>query len=272
MLAYTESDVATVGARPTGDNGMNLITRVYEWNGAIFVQPNVGWYHSTNPDPRVVLTGVDVDRNTMSHYAMTFRSTFTGNAYLRILGYQSHYLNGATLATAAAGQTTISGGVAFDDDAELFLLGYGLNDGAGNFSHVDRYAYPYQPAPVHAGLGCSPGQLSWTGSQLIGDEGCEIRLANLAPGALATVLVGTAPYSALLTGLPPVHPGCWLLVPNTGAGSLATMPIGFGPSVSYQLDLPEWLPAMTLYFQGVHFNAANTEVFTTDRLEVSLVK
>ena len=86
------------------------------------------------------------------------------------------------------------------------------------------------------------------------------------------MIVGLAPFSQLITGVPAVHPGCWLNVPNTGPLHLATLPVRFGPSTLWQIDLPEFLDPMTLWFQGVHFDAAGTEVFTTDRLGVPIVK
>lgn len=274
LLAFTCANPAVVGARPAAENGMRIITQRFDWDGAAFAEQYASDQHFVHGDARAVLTGVDLDTNTMSHYAMLFRSSVTDHVYLHALGYRGHLVTATTVFSADPGDTTTSGGVAFDDDGDRFLVAYGLDDNSlgTHFTNVDVYVHPAQNPPLLTGLSCSTAQLSWEGSTLIGDEDCKIRLDNLAPGALATIIVGTQPYQALLTGVPLVHPGCWLLVPNTGAGSLATMPIAFGPSVSYDIDLPEWLPPMSFYFQGVHFNAGNTEVFTTERLSVTVVK
>ncbi len=45
-----------------------------------------------------------------------------------------------------------------------------------------------------------------------------------------------------------------------------------GPSASWVLRLPTWLDTGTLYFQGVHFDATNSQIFTTQRLNVPIVK
>ncbi|MCA8950737.1 MAG: hypothetical protein KDE27_14640 [Planctomycetes bacterium] len=272
IVAYPRSRVSVVGSNPSGDNGMEIVTRRHDWDGTTWTQPYGSYRHAVNPDPRVVLTGIDMDTTTNSHYVLSYRSTATENVYVRTIGYRGYLTRLETLFTAGAGDQTISGAVAYDVTNERFLVAYGANRPLTNYTNVDGFVHPSALPPVHGGLGCSAGQLDWVGSQLIGDDDCQIVLDNIPAGALATVIVGTQPLNQLLVGVPIVHAGCWLLVPNTGVGSLATMPVGFGPSVSYRIDLPEWLGPFDLHFQGVHFDAGNTEVFTTDRLTVPLVK
>ncbi|MCA8952587.1 MAG: hypothetical protein KDE27_23950 [Planctomycetes bacterium] len=275
LLAYTRAMTSVVGPRPTEPFGTSLLAERRNWNGFAFIRSQPLGFVESAGTPRIELGGVDIDHGTMSHYALVYRSTATENVYIAALGYRGHLLRSETVHAAGAGETTVVGGIAFDDDGGTFVVPYGSNvAGVGmSFMRFDRYAHPSQAGPVNSGLGCSSAQISWSGTVLIGDENCSIDLTNLDPGALATVIVGTQPYQTLLTGVPLVHPGCWLLVPNTGPGSLVTMPVAFGPSVSYRLALPEFLPnGFTLYCQGVHFDGGFNEVFTTDRLEVTLVK
>ncbi|MCR9243524.1 MAG: hypothetical protein NXI31_00725 [bacterium] len=204
---------------------------------------------------------------------MTYRSNVTERVYVRSLGYRAHRTRQETVYAPSPGEVTLSGAVAFDADANRFLLAYGVNGSfPGGLTQVDVFEHPAQIPPVLGGLGCSSATIAWGGSTLIGDDDCGVELSGLPAGALTTVMVATQPFASLLTGTPMVHPGCWLLVPNTGANSIGTLPIAFGPNVRYQVDLPEWLGPMTLHFQGVHFDAAATEVFTTQRLSVSFVK
>ncbi|MCA8952078.1 MAG: hypothetical protein KDE27_21390 [Planctomycetes bacterium] len=273
LVVYPQADSAVVGTKPSEVGGMEIVTRRMNWNGSSFYQPYGHWKVAINADPRAILTGVGFDSTTNSHYVVSYRSTTTDNVYLNVYGYRGYAIGGATTVFPAGGSdTTVSGAVAYDDAAERFLVAYGVNSGSGGETRVDAYVHPSAPAPTLSGLGCSAAQLSWEGSQLIGDADCAVRLDGLPNGALSTILVGTQPFSSLLTGLPIVHPGCWLLVPNTGVGSIGTLPIAFGPSISYDIDLPEWLTPFTLYFQGVHFDAAGNEVFTTQRLAVPLVR
>ncbi|HEX5051818.1 MAG TPA: hypothetical protein VFZ65_08610 [Planctomycetota bacterium] len=48
--------------------------------------------------------------------------------------------------------------------------------------------------------------------------------------------------------------------------------VALGPSASWALSLPGWLDPGTPYFQGVHFDATNSLICTTQRLNVPLVK
>ncbi len=272
FLAWAESSVAVAGSKPSHARGMNLRTSRQLWNGSTWTQPHASYRHVPNNDPRAVLTGFDLDTRTGSHAVMAYRSTVTNNVYVRSIGYRGHLLRQETVYNPPGLTTSISGAVAYDDDNDYFLVGYAANENSGSaYTYVDRFAHPTEPMPVTAGLGCSTASLSWDGSMLIGDEGSRLVLSGLPNGALSTILVGTQQFSALLN-VAPVHPGCWLLVPNTGPAAIGTLPFGFGPEISYQVDLPEWLDPTTLHFQGVHFDAGATEVFTTQRLSVTFVK
>ncbi|MCR9246862.1 MAG: hypothetical protein NXI31_17655 [bacterium] len=269
VLAFTRADPADVGPRPTSRNGDRILAHSMSWGGGSWSSLHTA-VHDVQQDPRLELNGLGFDRATRSHAVMAFRSTATENIYLRVLGYRMQQVT-AEVVHLSGGNPTSAGVVAYDASADDYLVAYGV-DTAFYPANVDRYQHVAAPLPTTGGLGCSAASFSWIGSQLIGDEDCRVRLDGLSNGALGTVLVGLTPINQLITGVPVVQPGCWLNVPNTGAGALGTMPFGFGPTLLYDFDLPEWLPPLTLYFQGVHFDAANTTVVTTERFAVPVVK
>ncbi|MCR9247469.1 MAG: hypothetical protein NXI31_20755 [bacterium] len=271
FLANTRSDPAVTGPRPTGKNGQQIWTHRLNWNGSTFSRPTA-WRHNGYQDARLELTGFAKDRNDDSHAVFAFRSSATDNVYMRLIGYRAVFLDSETVFVAGANEATTSGAVVFDPNEDRYLIGYCRNSGVNNRTYVDRYHYVSGPHITNSGPGCGSGNLSWVGSQVIGDENCRLQLSNLPVGALGTIVIGTQSVNTVIVGVPPIQPGCWQLVPFSGAGHLVTMPIGFGPGFSFDIDLPEWLGPMTLYCQGVHFNAANTEAYTTDRLTVPLLK
>ncbi|MCA8952092.1 MAG: hypothetical protein KDE27_21460, partial [Planctomycetes bacterium] len=270
VLAFMRARPADVGPRPANVNGHAIGTMALHWDGANFLTRGSA-SHDPQQNARLVLAGIDVDRATGSHSVLSFRSIVTKNVYLRVLGYHTYQVRAETVYVSPGNETTAAGAVAYDRPTGEFLIAYARNGALGS-SAIDRYEHVTAPAPSAGGAGCSAAAFSWSGSQLIGDENCRIRLDGLPGGALATVLIGLAPINQLIVGVPQVQPGCFLNVPNMGPSALGTLPFAFGPTVSYDIDLPEQLPPMTLYFQGVHFDAGNVSVLTTQRFAVPLVK
>lgn len=272
VLVYVRSSVADAGAKPAGSVGHTVVSRRVDWNGASFSQPYPGMQLESAPDARLVLTGIDRDRTTGSHYALTYRSTVTENVYLEVLGYRGHALGETLVFDALGNDASLGGAVTYDEDNERFLLGYSYNIPGLGLEHVAPYIHPSAPAPVSSGIGCGTGQLSWLGSQWIGDGSVSVRMTNAPAGAIATVLFATSTASLQLFGLPPVVDGCWLLVPTAGPDYLGFVDPQFGPNATWTFPLPESLSSFTLRLQGVHFDATNTQVLTTARLSVPLVK
>lgn len=272
VVVFTRSSVLDAGPKPLGANGHSILSVRLDWNGSYFERNFPYDLVQTNTDPRLVLSGFDTDRNSLDFYALTFRSTATEAVYLRVLGYGAQLVQSETVFTPTGSEYSGGGAVAFDEDANQFVIAFERTTPLGSSNaRLVRYAYTGAVAPSLAGIGCGTGQLSWEGSQLIGGEHSGIGIANVPAGAIVTVAMATQPLATPLIGVPGVHSGCWLLVPNTGAGHLGFFPLQFGPTGYWSLPLPEWLPAMTLHFQGFHFDAGNTEVFTTQRLEVPIV-
>ena len=272
VLTYVRSSVADVGAKPSGNVGHTLVGRRVDWNGASFSPPYGGTLLEVAPDARIVQTGIDLDRTTGSHYALTYRSTVTENVYLDVLGYRGYSLGETLVFDAVGNDASLGGAVAYDEDNERFLLGYSYNIPGLGLEQIVPYVHPGAPAPSTSGSGCGSGQLSWLGSQLIGDGSVSVRMTKAPAGAITTVLFATTTASLQLFGLPPVVDGCWLLVPTGGPDYLGFVDPQLGPNATWTFPLPESLSPFTLRLQGVHFNATNTQVLTTARLSVPLVR
>src|SRR5690606_16160989 len=147
---------------------------------------------------------------------VTYRSSSSQRVHLTSLGYRGHPVANEMVIIPPAGETTISGAVAYDDDNDQFLIGYGRNLPAVAYAQIDRYRHPSSAPITRSGVGCGTGQLSWVGSQLIGDAGVGLRLDSVPAGSLMTVLIGVSTANLQVFGLSPVHSGCWLLVPTAG--------------------------------------------------------
>lgn len=274
FLGYTNGYSSELGSRPTEARGTAIVTERREWNGASFDLPYSSYYTAStnNLGEWRELCDMELDLTTRSHCARLIRYD-NASVLFTVTGYQGRRVHGELAYAGGWASDALDAAAAFDENDGTFVLGtaYDSVQNATSGVVLDRYAHP-TAAPIQStGLGCGSGTLSWVGSQLIGDEDCEVRIDNIAPTALAAIVVGLQPYSQLLPPMPPVVPGCWQLVPTAGPGSLATLPIVIG-SNGYDIDLPEALIPFTLYFQGVHFDASNASVYTTERLEVPLVK
>lgn len=199
-----------------------MFTRRLDWNGA-FSTPFGGMQLENAPDARIVTTGFDFDRETGSHYALTYRSTVIDNVYLVMLGYRGHGLGETLVFDAVGNDASLGGAVTFDEDSQQFLLGYSYNIPGLGLERIVPYVHPTAPAVSTSGIGCGSGQLSWLGSQLIGDGSVSVRMSNAPIGGITTVLFATATASAPLFGFPPVvdGAGCWCrpVAPTTSAWS-----------------------------------------------------
>ena len=274
MVAYTTASVASAGAHPDEPNGQSIRAARLEWSGSTFSVPFLPHpYVEYTLDNRLLMNGFDADRTTGDHYGIAYRSTATENVYFASLGYSGAKLAEETVYQPSGTEYSGAGAVTYDEDAGNFVIAYErTTPGGTSQALLVRYAHPTAPAPSLGGLSCSPAQISWQGNQLIGSENGRIVLSGMAPGAIGTVAIATAPFASPLLGVPGVGNGCWLLVPNTGPDLLGFLPLGFGPMASWQLALPEWLPSLTLHFQGFHFDGALSTVLTTQRLSVPFVK
>ena len=273
IVSWNSASTNLAGPHPTDVVGAEINCRRHFWNGTTFAPTHQVHNIASSADRRLLTTGFDADRTTRSHYGISYRSTVTDQVYFEMLG-----LTGDTLATEvvyvpAANEVTGVGAVCFDDDDDHFVIAFERTQAGGSSAaRLVRFAQLTAPPPSHGGIGCSNALLSWNGSQLIGSAFGRVILDGVPPGALMTVALATQPFAQPLLGVPYVVNGCWLLVPNTGPDHLGFFAPGFGPQANWTLPLPEFLPAMTLHFQGFHFDATSSVVTTTQRLSVPIVK
>lgn len=269
LVAWTCSTVSQNPLPTSGANGHSLRAVRLEWpsNQASGSFPWSTQILNSNTDARVELAGLSFDTDTDSHWGVLFRSNVTQSLYFQSVGHRGDTLLTETVYTPPAGTNTAAGGCGYDNDHDRHTIVYAY----GATVALDRFAYNPAPAWSTSGLGCSTANLVWYGSQQIGSEQCGARCLG-TPLTSVFLAAAMAPVNQPLLGVPGIANGCWLLVPNTGADHLGFFPVQLGPNASWSLPLPEWLPDMTLYFQGFHLDAAGTAVTTTHRLEVPIRK
>ncbi len=274
MLFYVASTTAQAPARPTGDAGHSIRGVRLEWNGSSFAAPHGANVLQANNDPRLQLGGVDYDINSDSHFAMSFRSNVTETVYVRRYGYTGNELVAETVETpAVALGTSVAGGVAFQANDDEFLIAYAmLNPPANTPARMRRLTYPAALAPGHAGTACTTTQLDWFGPQWIGSEICGVFFQGAPANSFTMAVVATSSASLQLFGIGGVHDGCWLLVPLNGPDYLGSLPPIVAGNGYWQLPLPEALSNLTLRVQAITFDPASNELFSSNRLTVSLVK
>ncbi|MCR9246863.1 MAG: hypothetical protein NXI31_17660 [bacterium] len=273
LIVFASGDVAELGGRPDSPLGRRIGRRGYEWAGGTLSSPGATWLAPASGSSEWELTGVAMDSRSGSHLLVSMIDRTRQDVWMRLCHWGGASLGAFVVEALPASSRAFGGAVAFDASAGRFLIGFTERTLTSTWNHVELYAGTPAPAPIDTGPSCgSPAQVEWAGSQFLGSEDCGVQLTGVPNGALGVVVAGLAPFSAPLAGVPPVHPACWALVPNTGATSLGALPFGFGPTITTSLPLPWQLGPMFLFFQGAHFDAAGNTVYTTQRLEVQVVR
>lgn len=271
MLFTTASTVAESSGKPAGANGHRIRGTRLGWNGA-FTTPHGSKTLQANADARLELAGVDFDRNSLSHWALAFRSNVTQNLYLRLYGYRGEEVLDHTIDSPATALGTIHGGsVCFRSSGSEFHVGYGIVDpGQNSPSKLRRRQYTAVFPAYLSGASCTPMQIAWNGSQWIGGEFGSISFTGSPAGTISFAVLATAPASLQLFGMVPVVDGCWQYVPIAGPDYLGELPWQFGTSGSWSLPIPEGLSPLTLYVQGVNYDPVTGVARTTNRLNLGL--
>ena len=173
-------------------------------------------------------------------------------------------------------------GIAFDDDSNAFVMGYGQQSGDLESAIME---YPAETSPVSSAPSCSSASLSWVlrdaegnlvnnsgQNQQVGTEFGHVRVTGAPATALHFVVVTIGPGGVTtLPQLPPFFPanaGCTQYVVASGPSYLGILPIGIGPSAEWRLALPEWLGNFELHFQDVHTDASGALLESTRSLTV----
>lgn len=274
MLFCTASTIAESQPKPSTANGHRIRGMRLDWTGSYFAAPHGTQILESEVDARLELGGVDFDRTSGSHWALGFRSNATQNVYLGVYGFQGEQVRRETIGSPTTGLgTSVGGAVCFQANDDEFVVGYGIVDpGVNSLSWLRRSQYPNILGVTSSGANCSPVQLSWYGSTWIGTEQCGVQFANAPAGSFTFVLLALAPASLQLFGLDGIHDGCWLHVPIAGPDYVGNLPLQLGGSGSWPLPLPEALGAVTLRFQGVNFDPATNEFFSSSRMNVPIGK
>ena len=274
LLFCTASTIAESVPKPTTANGHRIRGTRLDWNGASFTAPHGTKVLESEPDARLELGGCDFDRNSGSHWALGFRSNVTQNVYLGVYGFQGEEVRRDTIGSPSTGLgTSVGGAVCFQSSDDEFVVAYGFVDpGMNSVSWLRRSQYPNILGVTASGASCSPVQLSWYGSTWIGTEQCGVQFANAPAGSFTFVFLALAPASLQLFGLDGIHDGCWLHLPIAGPDYVGNLPLQLGAAGSWPLPLPEALGATTLRFQGVNFDPATNEFYSSSRMNVPIGK
>lgn len=211
---------------------------------------------------------VAFDRTTGAHWAVsTSQVIFTApRTGLLVLGRDGKARENLQLVDNDSAGT----GVAFDDDAHQFVVGFGDTQNGFHRANLVRFAYPAQQPPTNYGSGCGAAQNLGIGSFLAGDPDNTLRLGGATAAAPAILAVGLAPANAPLPA--PLMPGCTLLVdlsPASAVATLATVTSLLGRA-DVPLPLPSNLPDVDLHVQWVYLNALGTGFLATNGLRAQI--
>jgi len=232
---------------------------------------------------QMIIADVAYDADTDSHWTVMDLDTVDG--YLRVhrLGHTAGLLVEQIVSGVPVGEVHNGlGGICYDDDANRFVLAYGIPlDGPMNPVYGQYFTFPAEVAPSLMGPTCRPILPQWEGrdqngnpvpdnDQQIGDQFTHLRVTGTPVGAIHFMMLSTATAFVPIID-PAVGNGCMQLL-GLGAGFLGVLPVRVGSDVEWPVLLLETLPAFTLHAQDVFLDPAVGLFFTSYRLDVPLVK
>lgn len=275
-VVFNTVDVASVAFKTGLIAGKQVHAERFDWAHGTSTpsadRPNV--LLRSNTDRRWEATGIGYDSDDRSHWAVAFRAIPPGSPslYYARLGYNGEPTEGpiGTLLYNVSSEQPIGGACVFDNDADAFLFSYGVAIPTTQPVYGHALTYTAAAAPATFGVSCSNAGLVWLGNQQIGAEFNSINVTGAPASAIHLMLVAT-----VTTNVPVIHPvvfpGCRLFVMASGPGYLGTFPAAVGSSASWNLALPEFVGAQTLYFQDWYLDATNL-LYSTERIAVEIVK
>lgn len=279
LVAYTNSAPTQVTGIPSGINGHQLRVTRLDWTPGAS-SGNQPW--NTNVVQAATtaswqIGGVAFDRNTDSHWLVSFRSSVTGALSMRTIGHRGQSLQFENILLAGTSELTRCS-VSFNEFTDQYHLMFGTFTAAPGPGTLDatvhyRYVYPTVSPAVTEAANCSQATISWVGSQLIGNEFGKARVSGAAVDSLHVMALAKSQASVSLFGIPIFEPGCLLLIPSAGPNYLGVFPLAVGDTVDFNLPLPEFLTSDTYYFQDFHtIGNGNLQLRGTERLAVPVVK
>lgn len=255
----------------TTQNGHVLRAQTFTW-GDGSIAPT-----ATRPSQTVVgsatypayrADAVAFDRTTGAHWAVSTSQVIftTPRTALVVLGSDGRARENLYLANTDSAGT----GVAFDDDADQFVVCFGETQNGFHRANLVRFAYPAQQPPSSYGSGCGGALNLGVGSFRAGDPDNTLRLDGATAAAPAILAAGLAPATAPLPA--PFLPGCTLLVDLSPASAVATLAMVTGAlgRADVPLPLPSNLPDLDLHVQWIYLNALGTGFLATNGLRVEI--
>jgi hypothetical protein len=224
-------------------------------------------------------TSIAYNGSTRSHWQIGWRSNTTAPAcYAALVGYHGAPLYAPDLVASTGSSVPGGAVVSYHDGYGTEAVIYMDRDSAGACQLLTRLWTKGQPASIPSTYGCGSGTMVWFGpgtrvadNQRIGSELTGVRTYGAPSGTLHMMVLGMASMSQPIVD-PAVGVGCLLQVPVSGAGSLGILPIGIGADVSWNMPLPEFLPAMTLYFQDWMLTPSSSVFTNAGMLPVEITK
>lgn len=256
--------------------------RVDMAHGAASQSPSGDWpvqTLATNQFRLLSPTSIAYNGSSHSHWQIGWRSNSTAPAcYAAVVGYHGALLYAPDLVASTGSSVPGGSAVSYHDQYGVEAVIYMDRDGAGACQLLTRLWTQASPASPSSTSGCGPGIMTWFGpgirvrdNQRIGSELTGVRTNGATAGTLHMMVVGTAFMSQPIVD-PAVYVGCLLQVPVSGAGSLGILPLGIGADVSWNMPLPEFLPALTLYFQDWTLSPSSNVFRNTGLLPVEITK
>lgn len=268
----------------SGYDGLAVDVERFNWpaGGAItrFTSSNLGNASGSIPYLRVLDAAYDSDVDSFWLGIWHADGRGSRNMFLDRVGYRGKRVEVASIVPGTPNFTCAAG--SYDDDAKDFVFTYGNDDGtASNPLFGNVFDYPTETAPSLFGTACSPATITWraleqnavviaANDQQIGHEFTGVEVAGAPAGALHFMLLSFQTANVQVPS-PMVPASCRLLI-DPVTGYIGALPIAFGPSARWNLPLPEGLSSLTLHMQDWHTNSSATQVWSTQRLTVSLVR
>lgn len=205
------------------------------------------------------------DKGTTSHWAVASTAVVltSETTSLQLVGHDAKPRE-----TFFLGSSAKSAGVAFDAGAHQFVYAYGHLQNGNRCVSAVRYAYPAQAAPTLYGQACSAAANGASGSFLVGDRHCRLRLQGAPGNSLAIVACALDAASAPLPA--PFAATCNLLVDVVGA-AIGIVPMLTDATGYAELPLPlsSTLPDFQLHVQWIHADPAG-ELRATQGLRIEV--